>query len=84
MTRFGGAVSLSDAAAIDELYDTLRHLSFAREGDDGDIMKLALHEFQVRIACIDWCEVVSLVGCLRLILQRMFADCGVVEPESIH
>lgn len=45
--RFGGAVSLTDAAALDELYDTLRHLSFVRESADGEITKVALHEYQI-------------------------------------
>lgn len=47
-TRFGGAVETRDTAAIDELYAAMRALSFPRSAPDGSIVKLALHDYQVR------------------------------------
>jgi hypothetical protein len=52
-SAFGGAVELTDVAAIDELYTSLRSLEFVREALDAEsgepvVTKVKLHEYQVR------------------------------------
>lgn len=49
--RFVGAVELTDVAAIDELFASLRSLEFVRESAedaDGESTRVRLHEYQVR------------------------------------
>jgi len=51
-SAFGGAVELTDVAAIDELYTSLRSLEFVRESLDAEsgepvVTKVKLHEYQL-------------------------------------
>ena len=50
-SRFVGAVEITDSAAIDELFSSLRGLAWAREGTaEGEPAPAAtLHQYQVRV-----------------------------------
>jgi len=88
-------VELTDVAAIDELYTSLRSLEFVRESLDAEsgepvVTKVKLHEYQVRKVFCKKELIARFPFCQRrnhsvrdLVYLRSFAVGGAVEPQSI-